>query len=157
MENVTVRRSQRTRDRIELNVVINRPVEEVYAYMSNPENNSQWQSHCRGSVITSEGPLSVGTTFTDVIKFLGRRIESIWEITEYDPNRKVSFKSTSSPIPAKGGYTYGSVEGGTKVTVVGEVEPGGLLKLAKPIIVREGKSEWETSLANLKHLLEAQA
>ena len=58
MENVTVRRSQRTRDRIELNVVINRPVEEVYAYMSNPENNAQWQSHCRGSVITSEGPLS---------------------------------------------------------------------------------------------------
>ena len=157
METVTARRSHRTRDRIELNVVINRPVEEVYPYMSNPENNSRWQSHCRGSVITSEGPLRVGTTFTDVVKFLGRRIESIWEITEYDPNRKASFKSISSPIPAKGGYTYDSVEGGTMVTVVGEVELGGFFKLAKPFIVREGKKEWETSLANLKDLLEAQA
>ena len=142
---------------IELNVVINRPVEEVYRYMSNPENNSQWQSHCLGSVITSEGPIGVGTTFTDVIKFLGRRIESIWEITEYDPNRKLSSKSIKSPIPATGGYTYESVEGGTKVTVVGEVEPGGFFKLAKPIIAREGKREWETSLGNLKDLLEAHA
>ena len=137
--------------------MINRPVEDVYAYMSNQESNSQWQAHCLGSVITSEGPIGVGTTFTDVIKFLGRRIESIWEITEYDPNRKVSFKSIKSPIPAKGGYTYESVEGGTKVIVVGKVEPGGFFKLAKPIIALEGKREWQTSLANLKDLLEAQA
>ena len=142
---------------IELYVVINRPVEEVYAYTSNPENNSQWESHCLGSVITSEGPTGVGTTFSDVIKFLGRRIESIWEITEFDPNKKVSLKSIKSPIPAKVGYTYEDVEGGTKVTVVGEVELGGLFKLTKPFIVREGKKEWETSLANLKDLLEAQA
>ena len=81
--------------RIELNVVINRPVEEVYAYMSNPENNSQWQSHCLGSVITSEGPIGVGTTFTYEIKFLGRRIKSIWEITEYDPNRKAACRSSA--------------------------------------------------------------
>ena len=143
--------------RVELNVVINRPVEEVYAYTSNPENNSQWQSNCLGAVITSEGPTGVGTTFSDGAKFLGRRIESTFEITEYDPNRKVWFKTTSGPIPAKAGYTYESVEGGTKVTFGCEAEPGGLFKLAKPIIVREIKREWETSLANLKDLLEAQA
>ena len=99
----------------------------------------------------------MGTTFSDVVKFLGRRIESIWEITAYEANRKVSFKSTSSPIPAKGGYTYESVAGGTKVTFGGEVEPGGFFKLAKPIIALEGKREWKSSLANVKDLLEAQA
>ena len=143
--------------RFERDVVINRPVEEVYAYMSNPENNSQWQALCLGSAITSEGPIGVGTTFSDEIKFLGRRIKQIFEITEYDSNRKVSFKSISGPMPAKGSYTYESVKGGTKVTVVGEADPRGLFKLAKPIIAREGKREWETSLANLKDLVEAQA
>ena len=104
------------------------------------------------------GPIGVGTTFTDVIKFLGRRIESIWEITEYHPNRNVQFKATSGLFStAKGGYTYKSVEGGTKVTFVGDVELSGLLKLATPIIAYEGKREWRTSIANLKDLLEAQA
>ncbi|MCZ6648600.1 MAG: hypothetical protein O7B30_05105 [Thaumarchaeota archaeon] len=38
---------------------------------------------------------------------------------------------------------------------LGGVEPSGFFKLIKPIIVREGKKEWETSLATLKELLEA--
>ncbi|MEE9283041.1 MAG: SRPBCC family protein [Nitrososphaerales archaeon] len=140
---------------LNVDVVINRPVEEVFAYMGNPENNVNWQSHCLGSVITSEGPIGVGTTFTDEIKLLGRRIKQIFEITEYDPNRKFSNKSISGPMGATGTYTFESVEGGTKVTVAGRVEPSGLFKLIKPIIIREGKKEWESSLANLKGLLEA--
>ena len=32
--------------RFELIEVINRPAEVVYAYMSDPENNLQWQAHC---------------------------------------------------------------------------------------------------------------
>ncbi len=30
---------------VDLTVVINRPVQEVFAYMGNPENNNNWQSH----------------------------------------------------------------------------------------------------------------
>ncbi|MEE9163867.1 MAG: SRPBCC family protein [Thermoplasmata archaeon] len=140
--------------RIEKDVVINRPVEEVFAYSSNPENYVKWEVHCRGSEITSEGPLGVGTTFTDEVQFLGRRIKQIFEITEYEPNRKVSFKSISGPMGATGSFTYESVEGGTKVTVVGESDPRGLWRLIKPIMAREGKKEWESSLATLKDLLE---
>ena len=140
--------------RLEKSVVIDRPVEEVYAYMSNPENNLQWQAHCRGSSITSEGPSGVGTTFDDEARMLRWRIVSTWEITEYEVNSKVSFKSTSGPMRSKGGYTYESVDGATKVTFVGEAQLRGLFKLAQPILAREAKKEWETSFANLKDLLE---
>ena len=141
--------------RIEADVVINRPVEEVFAYSGNPENNVKWQVHRRGSVITSEGPIGVGTTYTDEVQFLGRRIKEIFEITEYDPNRKVSQKSISGPMGVKGSLIWESVEGGTKVAVVGEADPRGLWRLIKPMIAREGKKEWESSFAKLKALLEA--
>ncbi len=142
--------------RIEADVVINRLVEEVFAYSSNPENNVKWQVHCRGSVITSEGPIGVGTTYTDEVQFLGRRIKQIFEITEYEPNRKVSQKSISGPMGVKGSLTWESVEGGTKVAVGGEAEPRGLWRLIpKGTIAREGKKEWEASFAKLKGLLEA--
>jgi len=106
-------------------------------------------------VKTSEGPIGVGTTFTDEIKLLGRRIKQIFEITEYDQNRKFSIKSISGLMGSTGTFAYESVEGGTKITIVGEAEPSGFFKLIKPIIAREGKKEWETSMANLKGLLEA--
>lgn len=103
---------------VDLTVVINRPIQEVFAYMGNPENNKNWQSHCLGSVITSEGQTGVGTTFTDEVRFLGRRIKQIFEITEYDPNRKFSTKRISGLMGVKGTYAFESVEGGTKVSSI---------------------------------------
>ena len=86
------------------------------------------------SVITSEGPLGVGTTFTDVAKFLGRRIESVWEITEYDPNRKVSLKSISSlkPPPFRWKAGFNAIPG-TAIIPHFDDPPGWVLALFKAI------------------------
>ncbi len=142
--------------RIEADIVIDRPVEEVFAYLSNPENYVKWEVHCRGSEVTSEGPIGVGTTYSDEVQFLGRRIKQIFEITEYEPNRKLSQKTISGPMGATGSFSFESVEGGTKVTIVGEADPRGLWRLIpKGTMAREGKKEWEASFAKLKGLLEA--
>ena len=55
--------------KLEVSEVINRPVEEVFAYISNPENDSLWQSDTAETEITSEGPIGVGTTYRDVTEF----------------------------------------------------------------------------------------
>ena len=52
-------------------------------------------------------------------------------ITVYEPKRKFAAKATSGPIPVDGEYTFESVEGGTRVTLVAEAELGGYFKLAK--------------------------
>lgn len=143
--------------KIETSVVINRPVEEVFEFTDNVENAQQWQSELSESEYTSEPPVQVGTTVRQARQYLGRRFESTWEITEYEPNRKVRFKATSGPIPFEGEVTLDSVEGGTKYTVVIEAEPGGFFKLAEPIVARTTQREWETNVATLKDLLEARA
>jgi uncharacterized protein YndB with AHSA1/START domain len=73
--------------RIETIVQIDRPAEEVFAYISNFENNPKWQSGQIEARITSEGPLRVGSTYDQVAKFLGRRIVSTFEVVEYEPGR----------------------------------------------------------------------
>ncbi len=85
---------------IEKSVVINRPLEEVFAFVSAGENWSQWAAELVETRKTSEGPLGVGTTYTHVAQMLGRRIENGYEVTEYEPNSKVSMKATSGSIPA---------------------------------------------------------
>ncbi len=143
-------------ERIETSVVINRPVKEVFAFLEDPANDPQWQSGLLEAEYTSEGPLGVGTTAREVRKLLGRRIESTYEITEYEPDSKMALKTTSGPIPIEQSASFEAVEEGTKVTLVGEFEPGGFFKLAEPIVGRVAKRQFEADVANLKELLEAQ-
>ena len=53
-------------------------------------------------------------------------------------------------------YTLESVNGGTKLTMVGELEmPWGiLLKIVEPLILKMSRKEFEKSLENSKNLLE---
>lgn len=141
--------------KVETNVVINRPIGEVFAFVTNPANGSRYQSGVQESKQTSEGPIGVGTTYHEVRQFLGRRIVSDNEVTEYEPNRQWSFKSTSGPLPVEGSYTFESTEGGTSVTMSGQAEAGSFFKLADPIVNRMVRRQLEADSANLKDLLEA--
>ena len=69
---------------------------------------------------------------------------------------KFAFKSTSGPIPVAGSYTLEPVGDGTRVIFALEGEPGGFFKVAEPIVRRITLRQWETNLANLKDLLEAE-
>jgi len=144
--------------KMEQSVVINRPVEEVFEFLANPENGPQWQSGIQEVRKTSEGPVGAGTTFINVGQLLGRRIESTVEYSEYEPNRRVAAKSISGPLPYKFEVTFEpAAEDGTKVTTRGEAEVGGFFKLAEPIAARMLKRQFETDNANLKDLLESQS
>jgi len=105
--------------KVETSVMINRPIAEVFEFVVNPESGPQWESGLLEARKTSKGPMGVGATWQEVRQFLGRRIESTDEVTEYEPNKKFSFKSASGPFPVEGGYTFESANGGTRVTIVG--------------------------------------
>ena len=98
----------------------------------------------------------VGGAIEQTNQFLNRRVESDFEITEFEINQKVKFKTTSGPIPIEGGFTCEPVTAGeTKITLFGEADIGGFFKLAEPIVTRMFQRQLNTNLSNLKDLLEA--
>ena len=101
--------------------------------------------------------MGVGATYIDGGQLWGRRIEETLVVTAYEPDRKFGVKTTSGPIRGEGEYTFEPVEGGTKITLVGEAGLGGFFKLAKPIVARAIKRQGAGNLAGLKDLLEARA
>lgn len=143
--------------RIEASVVIDRPIEEVFAYVGDLEKNVQWTAELVEVKKTSEGPVGVGTTWVAVAQVLGRRIEDTVEVSEFEPSRKYSFKHAAGPISIeKDEFTFESVTGGTKVTHAVEAEIGGFFRIAEPLVTRMMRRQWETNFAALKDLLEAQ-
>ena len=142
--------------KIETSTVINRPVEEVFAVVTNVENNPKWGSGLIEAIKTSDGPIGVGTTWRLVRKFLGQRIEGESEVTEYELNRNYVQKARS-PFPVEIRQTYEAVEGGTRVNIALEAEPGGFFKLAEPLLKVTAKRDLDAEFANLKDLMEAHA
>ena len=141
--------------RIEESVQINRPLEAVYEFVANPENLPEWTGTAIETRKDTPGPLLEGSTFTSVAKFLGRRIESPFEVTAHEAPRVHSHKSTGGPFPIEGTLTCEEVAGGTRLTQVAEVEPGGFFGLVGPLLERVGRRQFRTDLENLKDLLEA--
>ncbi len=117
--------------RVEESVEINRPVEEVFDYVSNVENIPVWA----GPPIEvhkddGPGPVKEGDRFSYTAKFLGRRYETPFEVTSHEPNRRLSYRGTGGPISSQE-WTHTFEEtptGTTRYTQVVEGEPGGFLQ-----------------------------
>ena len=110
-----------------------------------------------GSEADFRGARSVGTTQSQVGKFLGQRLEISLEVTEHEPDKKISAKSTSGPFPIEVHYTFEPVAEGTRMKMGRHVDPRGFFKLTEPIIARMLTRQAETDISTLKDLLEAQA
>ncbi len=143
---------------VSVSTIIARPIADVFAFATNFENNPKWETNFQDVKRTSSGPIGVGTTFQCVLKVPGQRVESRFVITEFEPNRKISFDA-DKPAQAKpkGSMLFESVEGGTKVTSLPRPEFGGFFKLLEPLMAGYIKKQNTEHLANLKRLLEAQA
>jgi uncharacterized protein YndB with AHSA1/START domain len=143
--------------KMEATVVINRPVEDVFAYIAVVGNWPQWNTSMMEAEQTSEGPVGLGAKFRGVNQFMGQRMEWTSEITTYELNKKLGQKILSGPMSIAQSITLEAVESGTKFTLFGEGETGGVFKLAEPIVNRAMQRQMEGNVANLKDILEAGA
>ena len=97
-------------------ILIERPVEEVSAFTVEIANDLRWVGPVVEAEQTSEGPPGVGTTARVVVSHLGWRFEANLEVTEYEPNRAFAVKSTSGLLPSEANWRFEPVAGGTKFT-----------------------------------------
>ena len=133
---------------------INAPIQKVFALVTDFRKNAEWQDGVIESTQTPDGPTQMGTNFKTVRTFLGQKLEATGEVTEFEPNKKFAFKSTSGPIKFNLMQTFESVSGGTKVTIHVEMEAGGFFKLAEGALAGNMKKTFEDQAAKLKALLE---
>ena len=139
---------------IQITTFINRPSEEVFAYISNFEKNPEWQGGMQEARFTSEPPLRVGSTYTQIASFLGRRVESTFEVIAYEPGRMVKATSTSGSFPITFTRMVADSEAGTEVSALIEGDASGFFKLAEPILKWIVQRSIAADYANLKKILE---
>lgn len=142
--------------RIEQSITINRPITDVFAFVSNPENNPRWQPEVMEHTMLPEGPMAAGSKMHHVSKFMGRRIEVDGEVTEFVPNRKIGFRVISGTLPYTIDYILDPSGARTRFTYSAVMPSNGFLKMAQPLIRLSAKRVIDGDLNRLKVILEKQ-
>jgi uncharacterized membrane protein len=141
--------------KVEASITIKRPVEQVFAFISNAENNPKWATGAIEVKKVTEGTVGLGTVWRPIATFLGRRIEGEGHVIEYEPNRLYTVRG-EKPFPFELHYRFEGIAGGTRVSLTREAETGGFFKLAEPLMMKTVNKQIQTDLANLKNVLETQ-
>jgi uncharacterized protein YndB with AHSA1/START domain len=141
--------------RIEKSIVVNAPVEKVFAFVSDPANlPSIWPALEQITNVTTEA--NGGSSSDYVYNMGGMRFSGHNEAIDFVPNARVATRSKAG-IESTVTFNFAPESGGTRVTFVAEyVVPVPLLgKIAEVLLARQNEQQGETLLANLKAKMEA--
>ena len=140
-------------------IVINRPVDEVFAFVTDPATTPQWQANLVRSEILTPGPMRAGTQVLEVRRLGKSESQAVWEVTAYEPpaRRGYVYPKGFGPIRQSGVTTFEPVEGGTLLRFTAHIEARFPLNLLLPLLAQLMRRQNDKSFAILKQLLETPA
>jgi uncharacterized protein YndB with AHSA1/START domain len=138
---------------IEKSVVINRPVEEVFAFVTDGSKAPSWQE----GLEAVEGRADViGSQYTEVRKLLGREMRSLMEVTAFEWNKGWSARVLKGPVPYEVSVRVEPQDGGTRLTTRVDGEPTGFFKVAEGMVKSQLEKSMEGNNQRLKQIMEGQ-
>ncbi|WP_422935031.1 SRPBCC family protein [Sinomonas sp. P47F7] len=134
-------------------VVIDRPINEVFAFFSDAENDPKWRSGVKS--IRRLGELGVGVQYEQTVTGPGgRSIPADVKVTAFEPESRVAFEAISGPVRPHGEYRFEAADGGTKVTFSLSAELSGLKALVMSGMVQKTMDSEIGALPKAKAQLE---
>lgn len=139
--------------RIELTVEIGRTPGDVFELLSDVERLPEWQTSAVEA--HTDGPLAQGSRITEKRRLLGREVDSELEVVAYEPPKRLILRSLGGPVKFTVDHELAAQGDGTRLTLVAEAEPGGLMRLTGPMIARTAEQQFRQDFDRLKELLES--
>lgn len=143
--------------KVEQSVIINIPAGEIFTYVSDLENLTNWSVTVISARKIASDDMLLGTTFHCTIRILGKWLDNTYEIIESVPGRYLTIKSITSVAPTLISYQFVPVEGGgTNVCVEESIQfISGSLGFTESVITNVINRQLAIDLLTLKDLLEA--
>ncbi len=143
--------------RVERSIVINAPVDKVFARIEDNERFPEWWPNMVEQKRQTPGPLAVGSKSTFTYNMLGVKTSGEIELTVYEPPSHLTVK-TSGGVTGTFDWRCALEGSGTRLSVVVDYSlPGSILgKIADKLVVeKRNEADLEEGLNKLKTLLEA--
>jgi uncharacterized protein YndB with AHSA1/START domain len=134
---------------------VERPVAEVFDYVTDPSKLATWQTNTVSAVQEGDGPVGLGTRIREVHRGPGgREAKSVVEVSEYEPNRTFALRVVEgTPIHAR--ITFEQLDDGTLMRFRVHGRLGGAMRILEPLVRPALRRQFRQHCARLKDVLEA--
>ena len=133
---------------------IARPVHDVFAYATDPDHLSTWQTNTVSARREDAGPYGVGSRLREVHRAPGgKELESLVEVVEYTPDRVFALEvKEGTPIHAH--LTFDPADGGTRMRFRAHGRLSGPTRIMEPLVARMLRKQFAQHVATLKQVME---
>ena len=134
---------------------IGRPVEEVFAYVTDPSKLATWQTNTVSVVVENDQPLRLGCRLREVHRAPGgKKLPSLLEVSAYDPDKTFALHMLEGALPLDAHISFEPSHVGTLLSFRVHGQPRGLTRLMQPLLTRTLRKQFGQYLQTLKELLE---
>ncbi len=132
------------------------PPEYVFDYVTEPDNMPAWNSNFVANKGLPEGPITVGTSWTQVSKIGGRTIEVQRKVLRYERPQRIVWEMTGLGGTMALAFELQPQGSGTKATYSADYTlPGSLLgRFADKLFESRAKRDTARNIAKLKAILQ---
>ena len=134
-------------------IKVNRPVEKVFAWLTNAENQGKFDKSSLKMELLTPGPWRAGSQFRELRDMGGRKTEVLSEIAELEPNRLFVIRSKTGPIWL-GTWVFEPEGTGTRLHWTGQLTMNGFARLLEPLIGKQMNNQITKQFAQLPQLIE---
>ena len=134
-------------------VTIARPVDQVFAFFANPENDTRWRPGL--TKITHESGDGVGARYVQQMKGpAGASIKTTTEVVTLDPPTRIEFVTVKGFVQPRGRFLFSEADGGTNVRFELEVHLGAVKGLLMGSTIKKTLASEVGNLTRAKDVLE---
>jgi uncharacterized protein YndB with AHSA1/START domain len=137
------------------NVRVNRPIEEVFTFVSDPLLFPLWNSAVQTVDLTSGERGRVGSRYSMQRRLPGGQVENELEVLSRDHASDFVIRTTSGPTPFRYRYRFAADGGDTVIQLDARVELSGVASALGPLAATAVRRGVDANLATLKRILEA--
>ena len=135
-------------------ILIERPVEDVFAYVTDVTNDPAWHTDVLEARKTTEGPPGVGTVWHAKFKPSMGISEGDMQVVSFEPNREQVMRGDVGPMHPTLTYLLEPVDAGTRFTRRVQISVSGWMKIMAPMMGLMLPKQNKGFLTNLKRVLE---
>jgi carbon monoxide dehydrogenase subunit G len=107
---------------------------EVFAYLSDFTTTAEWDPGVKEAEQLTDGPVGDGTRIRVVASFMGRAVELVYEVTEFEPPRRIVLRGENSTTLSIDEIVVDPEGKGCRVSYDANLTLKGSLRLADPLL-----------------------
>ena len=131
------------------------PLEEAFDYLADFSTTAEWDPGVVAARRLTRGPVSLGSRFRVEVRFAGRPLALVYEISEYERPHRLVLRAEDDGLRSVDEITFVAKGEGTRVTYEARVELLGLRALADPLLHLLFQQVGRTAVRGLRERVDA--